>query len=296
MKILITGGRGFIGSHLVSILSSLGHDIFVLTHSLPPVDSHKINWIQINLMNPLGMDNMMQDIKPNVLICLAWYTEHGDFWNSRKNFDWINATKNIVTCFQKSGGKSVIMAGTCAEYDWSYGLCIEDLTPINPKSLYGKCKNYLHDWLDLFCGEFNISLIWARIFFPYGPGESNKKFIPTILNALATNEMPLKCSHGEQYRDFIHVRDVASALSHLLIADVNPGAYNICSGEPVKLSSIVYKCSEIFCITPSVEWGAVSVPKNDPFYLFGSNKKLADTGWRPSVTLEDGLREYVAEL
>lgn len=294
MKILVTGGRGFIGNHLLPILISLGHEVFVITSSAALKSDNKIKWIQADLMSPVDIESVISKIQPDALIGLAWYTEHGKFWSSRNNFDWVLATQNLVTAFQKMGGKIIVMAGSCAEYDWSQGLCIEDHTPTLPNSLYGLCKNHVHSWLSIFCNEFNITLIWTRIFFPYGPGEPAGKFIPTILDALSSNIKPLKCSHGEQYRDFIHVSDVAEALSFLLFANVSSGTYNICSGEPIKISRIVMLCANYLRVKPEVSWGAIVVPKNDPLFLFGSNQKLREIGWTPKISLEDGLKNYAS--
>jgi len=295
LKILITGGRGFIGAHLLPILISMGHEVYAITSGLGCKSDNKIQWIHADLMSPVDIEGLVTKIQPDALISLAWYTEHGKFWYSRNNFDWVFATQNLVTAFQKMGGKIIVMAGSCAEYDWSHGLCIEDRTPVLPNSLYGLCKNHVHGWLNIFCNEFDITLIWTRIFFPYGPGEPAGKFIPTILDALSSNGVPLNCSHGEQYRDFIHVSDVAEALSFLLFANVSSGTYNICSGEPVKISHIVKLCANYLRVRKEVSWGAIPVPTNDPPFLFGSNQKLKEIGWSPKISLEDGLKNYASK-
>ena len=118
---------------------------------------------------------------------------------------------------------------------------------------------------------------------------------PSVLRALRHDET-VKCSHGQQLRDFIHVDDVASALVHLLTSNAphgQAGLYNIASGEAQRLATMIEALAAYFPKHRPIEFGAIAVPPDDPALIQGSIKKLSALGWKPSVSIQDGIRRYV---
>jgi nucleoside-diphosphate-sugar epimerase len=111
------------------------------------------------------------------------------------------------------------------------------------------------------------------------------------LQALQQGE-PVRCSHGRQFRDFLHASDVAAALVHLAVGTDVSGVFNISSGQPVRLGAVVELCASHFQRPAPIQFGAISVPADDPPMLVGSADKLARTDWRPQVTLEEGIASY----
>ena len=97
-------------------------------------------------------------------------------------------------------------------------------------------------------------------------------------------------------RDFIHVDDVASALVHLLTSNAphgQAGLYNIASGEAQRLATMIEALAAYFPKHRPIEFGAIAVPPDDPALIQGSIKKLSALGWKPSVSIQDGIRRYV---
>ena len=129
------------------------------------------------------------------------------------------------------------VAGTCAEYDWTQGLCQEGVTPERPTTLYGVCKKAMHDITMAFAAREGFSAAWGRVFFLYGPGEYKERLVPSVVRALLEGR-EAQCTHGKQVRDFLHVEDVARAFVSILASDVT-GAVNIGSGEPLALRDLV---------------------------------------------------------
>ena len=78
------------------------------------------------------------------------------------------ASLALLKAFGEQGGERVVMAGTCAEYDWGQGLCLESVTPRKPSTVYGTCKNALQEILSIYSNQFGLSSAWGRIFFLYG--------------------------------------------------------------------------------------------------------------------------------
>ncbi len=114
-----------------------------------------------------------------------------------ENFNWLKASVTIMQKFAEAGGEHIVMAGTCAEYDWRYGVCSEELTPLSPHSVYGCCKNSMKQLLASFCGQHGLSWAWGRIFFLYGPSENPNRLVPAVINGLLKNEVT-RCSRGDQ--------------------------------------------------------------------------------------------------
>jgi len=292
MKVLMTGATGFIGRHVLERLIGQGVHVVVAGRRKPTILNEGYQFIETDLLdgNPVEITEM---VKASHLLHLAWYTEHGRFWNSPLNLDWVITTIRLVHAFCDSGGKRVVAAGTCAEYDWAHGYCAENVTPLNPSSLYGVAKDATRRLLCEFCRDCGVSFCWGRIFFPYGYGESTSRIIPSLIKAFRGEIPPFQVS-ADAYRDVLHVSDVAEAFNSLLRSDVG-GSVNISSGTPVKLGEIVRIIAEAMGTKKQkiLDLGNCS---GETRFLVGDNEKLTTTGWQQKVSLGDGLNSYIKEV
>ena len=127
MKVLLTGASGFIGQHLLQQLLKANVEVIVLGRRKP--DFHTGQFIKIDLLQTEIDQSAIKDSGATQLIHLAWYTEHEKYWTSPINLRWVEATTRLVEAFCAAGGKKVLLSGTCAEYDWSYGYLLETETP-----------------------------------------------------------------------------------------------------------------------------------------------------------------------
>jgi len=294
MKILVTGANGFIGNYVVESLlgSSNSLKIFAVSQGSNNETTHKnLTWIKLDLHDYEATYSAFKETAPDILIHLAWYAEHGKFWASLENLKWISTTINLLRNFHECGGKKVFISGTCAEYDCSPSPCIEDITPIRPQTIYGKCKDLTRQIAKDLCCNWGVELIWGRIFIPYGPGEPPSKLIPSTLKAIRDKKI-LDTSLGNQIRDFIHISDVASAITHLSITDVREGIYNISSGSSISIRHVVEKCLSISTHKIKVNYGALPTDNSTCPTLIGSNLKLRNTDWAPKIDLQEGLNKY----
>ena len=294
MKIAVTGASGFIGRYVIPLLLGNGHEVCAIAHRSPADEIPDVRWIAADLLDERQCQAAVQSARADCLLHLAWYAVHGKFWTAPENFAWVRASSNLLEAFIAGGGKRAVIAGTCAEYDWSYGYCVEDLTPTRPATLYGRCKDATRQLSEAMCEASATEFAWGRIFFPYGVGEPGGRLLPSVLRSLSRNE-PVLCSHGEQYRDFLHVEDVARAFVHLVESGQATGAFNIASGQPVRLADLVMKCVGLHRPGVQPEFGAVAVAPDDPPLLVGSPRKLMDTGWAPRIALDDGIRRLIRE-
>lgn len=237
-RVVVTGASGFVGRHTLNPLLEDGYEVFALSrNSLEGFPG--VSWIKGDLFNDEWRSQLLKTIQPTHLLHCAWYTEHGKFWRAPENLDWLAVSIQLIREFQDCGGQRVVVAGTCAEYDWNLGnqpLRESDLT--NPSTLYGESKLALWRVLAKFAQETGLSYGWGRIFWVFGAGEPEQKLISSLVKALNSDQV-FVCNSGELIRDFICVEDVGKALVKILSCDVQ-GAINVASGQPLKIGDMVH--------------------------------------------------------
>jgi nucleoside-diphosphate-sugar epimerase len=291
-RVLLTGAGGFIGRHALAPLAERGYEIHAVS-SRPRTDVLPgVCWHHANLLDGADTSRLLADVKPTHLLHLAWYAEPGEYWRSSENFRWLEGSIALLRAFRDEGGERVVVAGTCAEYDWDYGFCSEAVTPRRPATPYGVCKNALQEILNSFCVEEGLSSAWGRIFFLYGPGEHPARLVASVIDSLLRGETA-RCTHGSQIRDFLHVEDVASAFVALLDSVV-VGAVNVASGCPVPLRDVVLAAADCLGARERVQFGVRPTPENEPPLLVADVRRLAsELGWQPHYDLPTGIAQTV---
>ena len=287
VRVAVTGGSGFIGQHVLAALDRKGIPYLSIGRTRPPGVAPD-RYMALDLLS----DNLrarVADLECTHLIHLAWYAEHGRYWTSAENLDWAIASLSLIRTFCERGAH-VTAIGTCAEYDWSAGLCIEGKTPIEPATLYGKAKAATSQLVTAACSTENIPCCWARLFIPFGRGESPRRLIPTIVDAVLGRSSPITVG-GENWRDFLAVEEVADALVHLATSDFS-GAVNVCSGVPKKIRGLV---DEIAGYLGGNGEAVLDAPPGtgDARRVIGDNSLLRSTGWSPAVSFSARLAAYV---
>ncbi len=291
-RVLLTGATGFIGRHAIPLLLERGYDVHAVSSGVAPGSGSGVRWHQANLLDPGQAATLIAEVQPTQLLHFAWYAEPGKYWGSLENFRWVQASLGLLREFYDQGGQRVVMAGTCAEYDWRYGYCSEEVTPLTPATLYGTCKHSLQSMLDFFSQKTGLSSAWGRIFFLYGPHEHPNRLVSSVICSLLEGRSA-RCSHGNQIRDFLHVEDVAGAFVALLESDVT-GPVNIASGQPIALKDVIYRIADRLTRREMVQLGAISTPNNEPPLLVADvGRLLKEVCWQPKYDLEAGLKQTI---
>ncbi len=287
MKVLVTGGRGFIGQHVLAPLLEQGYEVHVVS-SRPSISLPHVIMHQGNLLDCETHQALIKQIRPSHLLHAAWYAENGKFWHAIDNVYWLNASLSLVKSFYDQGGERVLGLGTCAEYDWQYGLCVAEQTPELPASLYGKTKKSTFECLQALALAYEKSFAWARIFFPYGPGEAASRLIPHVVTHLLRDEKA-ECTHGRQIRDFLHVNDMAHALAAILASPVQ-GVINVGSGVPIRIRELVNQIGSILGRPELIHFGAIPEPAHSPRMILADIDKLkTEVKWKQKISLDEGL-------
>jgi nucleoside-diphosphate-sugar epimerase len=216
----------------------------------------------------------------------------GKYWTAEENFLWVQVSLELLRQFRECGGQRVVMAGTCAEYDWKYGYLSEFTTPKKPDSPYGICKNALQEMLASYSQVSGISSAWGRIFFLYGTYEHPNRLVSSVIRSLLKGESA-RCSHGNQIRDFLYVQDVADAFVAVLESDI-VGAVNIASGQPIAIKDVVDKIAKKLDSLELIQLGAIPANANEaPFLVADVTRLSKEVGWLPKYNLESGLEQTI---
>jgi nucleoside-diphosphate-sugar epimerase len=291
-KVLVTGASGFIGRNSLDLLLARGFEVHaVCRHEGVTLPSGVVRHIA-DLLQPAQLDPLLRSAQPTHLLHLAWYAEPATYRHAPENFRWVGASMELLQAFRSAGGQRAVLAGTCAEYDWSQGHCLERRTPTRPQSVYATCKHALHLLAESYAATTGLSLAWARMFYLFGPGEHASRLVPSVIRSLLQDGEAL-CSDPAKQRDFLHVEDAAAAFVALLDSAVD-GAVNIASGRPVTLQALA---DEIIGLTGGagrVRFGAMPAAEGDPLTLTADVSRLRDeVGWRPRYNLRSGLEQTI---
>jgi nucleoside-diphosphate-sugar epimerase len=297
--VLVTGATGFLGRWSVKPLLARGYRVHACgSRSLAaqelPEELAGATYSQVNLFDPQQVERCLADLRPSHLLHFAWNAKPGIYWTDPDNFDWVAASLHLARRFRHHGGGRLVVAGTCAEYDWSVAdICREQETPTVLDSTaagppYAICKATLQRLLDSFGRQSGLSVGWGRVFLQFGPYEPATRLVPAIINALLAGT-PAECSHGRQIRSFLHTQDLGSAFAALLDSGIS-GAINVGSDRQISISELVMRIGEAIGRPDLIKLGARPAAANEPVLLVPDVTRLRDElGWRPTMALDDGL-------
>jgi len=291
MRVLVTGASGFVGRQAVSALLALGVEVHAAARKPLALDC---TWHVGDLLDPGFAQRLAREVKPDVVLHLAWCVEHGKFWTDSANTDWVAASLILAREAAGVGCARFVGTGTCFEYDWpSEGDCGERTTPLAGHTLYDISKTSCRSALEAQLGERGVSFAWARLFFPYGAGEDPRRLVSSVARALVRGE-PAECSRGLAVRDFVEVRDVGAALAAIALSSVT-GGINIASGQGTRIAEVATMLGELAGRPDLIRLGALPDRADDPPRIVADVARLTgEVGFQSRFDLRSGLRDALA--
>ncbi len=286
MRIFITGGSGFIGQHLISVLDK--HELLCLSHSQRIVEHNsRTQFILGDLNNPDTYAAALKRFNPDCCIHLAW--------SGLPDYSIENNTKNLLAgislfeTLEQIGCKKVFSVGTCWEYGNLNGAVKESEQGIEP-GVFAAFKLALHTISKSMCVLTGTNLSWGRVFFVYGPGQRKNSLIPSCYHSLKNGAEP-KINNPLAKNDFVYISDVVDAIRVLVESDGVSGVYNIGSGK----SSAVWEVVNIV----ATEMGLPQIYKNMPVTTDGNWADMCRMNaidWKPKFSLELGISNTITAL
>lgn len=298
MKILVTGGAGFIGSHVTRLLLDQGHSVIVVDNlskgHKENIDT-RANFIKADLLDQPKLEQVLPGT--DAVIHMASLIEVGESVKKPVDFTQNNivGTVKLLEAMKNTGVKKIIFSSSACIYGTPTKLPITEDDPLGEQeNPYGITKIAMEQFCKLYHTLFNFDVVILRYFNPYGPGEMHQPethAIPNFIKAiLSKNSIPLFWK-GEQVRDFIYIDDLAAA--HILPLNLSGlHIYNVGTETGIKVIGVVKKLFQI--VGYEVPIDDKGERKGDVAELAASAEKIKkQLGWRAKIDLEEGLKQTI---
>lgn len=293
-KILVTGGCGFIGSHLVKRLLNEGADVSIIDRKGTKTwrleeQLKNISIYEMDITDSRKVEICIKDICPEIVFHLAAYgvdsTQKEYIKAAQIN---ILGTINILNSLRDTGCKKFINMSSCAEYGNKKDIMKEDMYP-EPVSIYGSSKACATIVAHQIARENNIDIITLRPFGIFGEGEERHKiFSHIILSILEDKEVRL--TSCEQLRDYCYIENIIDGLVLSAKSKLKCNIFNIASGNIFHLKYYVNLIFKHMRTSRIPLYGIVESRKNEMWSPTADISNIhAELGWIPRIGLEDGI-------
>jgi NAD dependent epimerase/dehydratase len=307
-RVLVTGADGFIGSHLVERLLAEGCHVraFVYYNSFnswgwldtfAPEVKHKLEIFAGDIRDPNGVRTAMKGI--DIVFHLAALIAIPFSYHSPDSYIDTNVkgTLNIVQAARDMEVKRVLVTSTSEVYGTAQYVPIDEFHPRQPQSPYSASKIGADCIAESFYRSFNLPLTIVRPFNTFGPRQSARAVIPTIITQLLNGSTHIKLGDLKPTRDLLFVKDTVEAFVLIAQTEAFIGQdVNIATESEISIKDLAEEL--IMQINPNAiienEEQRTRPEKSEVFRLFGSSKKLRElSGWKANYSLGEGLKETI---
>lgn len=289
MRILVTGARGFVGGHLVPLLIDRGWEVTATDRDLDVTDRHAV-------------EAKLEQLAPHAIVHLA---AQSSVAASQKDPDLtlrVNylGTLSVLRGAQHCGSQPrVLLIGSADQYGTTHSSSepFTEASPLKPTSVYARSKAEA-DQLGVTFADVGLPIVRVRAFNHSGPGQPDSFVLSSFARQIAEiesgqREPVMRVGNLDSVRDFLDVADVVDAYVRLLDAQVEPTAYNVCSGVGVQLRVLLDALLERSTTQPRIESDPERFRPTD-FSIGDASRLRAATGWEPTVPIEQTLERLLS--
>lgn len=302
-KILVTGGAGFIGSHVVDLFLEKGYDVVVVDDLSTGRRSN---------LNPLATFYQIDICSPQLREVFAaeqpdFVSHHAAQAEVRRSmieplFDAqvnILGSVNLLECAREFSVRHfVYISSGGAAYGEPVRLPCDEEHPIDPICPYGASKHTVEHYLYMYHLNYNMKytvLRYPNVFGPRQNPQGEAGVVAIFAGRMLAGEPVLVNGDGEQTRDFVYVGDCAYANYLAVTVEHRPGIYNLGWGRPTSVNEIASALANATGYSRPVEHGPAKLGETRHIYL-DAQKAARELGWTPTVKLEEGLEKIVSYL
>ena len=289
MKVLVTGGSGFVGRYLARDCAEAGDEVVSIDRSgANPLD----------ITNREAVHDTLERVRPEVVYHLAALSHVGDSWNDPTLVLRVNVegTANVLDAARAAAVSRVIVIGSAEEYGRveEQDLPLGEDSPLRPSTPYGVSKiaaSFLALQAHL---AYGLDVVRVRAFSHTGPGQSDRFLVPALAQRIARAERDgrdeILVGSLDPVRDLSDVRDVVRAYRLIAMHGHSGAVYNVCSGTGVSVREIAERlvAAARHPLQITVDQALVR-PVEVPRLVGDATRVRADTGWLPSYSLDDTL-------
>lgn len=297
MRILVTGGAGFIGSHLVEHFAANGDEVTVIdslrTGYEKNVAGFKIKFIRGSVEEKKLVGQAAKNIDYIFhLAAMVSVTESMSNPNLAESIN-VQGTLNVLESAAKNKVKKVVFASSCAVYGDSPVIPKkEDMLP-EPKSPYADTKLSGEHYCQKYENDFGLATVMLRFFNVFGPRQDPKSqyaaAIPIFVSNAVQNKDIVIFGDGEQTRDFVYVKDVVSAL--LVAQEKAAGVFNVASGNVITINRLAEKILELTGSRSKIVYQPER--SGDIKHSSADISRITKIGFYPKYTLDTALQETI---
>lgn len=299
MRVLITGGAGFLGSAVANYLAAEGHHVRVIDDlsAGDPATLQGVHFTRGDVRDIPKLWTLLREIDVVYHLAARVSVPESVLYPVEYNAVNTGGTVSLMTAMRDAGVGRVVFASSATIYGEQPEQPTRELAEPYPPNPYAVSKLAAEHYVRAIGGLYNIETVILRIFNAYGPGQatppSHAPVIPKFTKRVLTGESVVVWGDGEQTRDYIYVDDVTRALAAAGQASVADGTIiNIGCGEETSVNALVEKIAQLT--------GSESHPLHNANLSGGIGRSVADItrardllDWQPQVTLEEGLRHVV---
>lgn len=305
-KVLVTGADGFIGSHLTEMLLEQGYNVKALTYYnsfndwgwLNDVKHPDLEIVTGDIRDPYFCKHITVDVDVifhlAALIAIPYSYVAPDSYVDTN----IKGTLNVCQAAKENGVKRVLVTSTSEVYGTARYVPIDENHPKQPQSPYSATKIGADAIAMSFYNTFDLPVVLVRPFNAYGPRQSARAIIPTIITQIANGKKEIRLGDLTPTRDFNFVKDICKGFIELSKCDGAIGQeVNVCSNKEISMRDTLNLIAALMnSDVHFFEDQARIRPKNsEVFRLWGDNAKIKSlTGYEPAYSLEEGLKETIA--
>lgn len=303
-RALVTGGAGFIGSHVVDVLRSKGHDVYVVDNFMngrreyvSALPAGRV--YEIDIRDRPKLDAALTEIAPKVVFHLAaiHFIPYCDLHPAEAVSINIHGTQVLLDALlQVADVERLLFASTAAVYGPSEAAHGED-EPHAPMDIYGATKSAGEALVRAYGAETAVPVVIGRLFNAIGNRETNPHLIPQIIAQIKAGSRELKLGNLDPKRDFIDARDQAEAIAALAcLPQAAAGIFNIGAGRQYSVVDVVRECERILGEPITIVQDQSRVRKVErPSLLANIERIKSATAWAPKIGLEATLRELLQD-
>jgi UDP-glucose 4-epimerase len=305
MKVLVTGGAGFIGSHLATALVSRGDEVRIFDNfstgsaaNIAGFES-KVEVINGDLRVISQLESALKDIEL-VFHEAAFVSVPESIENPAACYDTnITGTINLLEATRKAGCKRVVLASSAAVYGASQALPLKEDAQTECLSPYAASKLFNETLAQLYTHTYKLPTLALRYFNVFGPRQSPTSAyaaaVPKFIAAMREGQAPVIFGDGRQTRDFVFVGDVVRA--NLLAAKTQQvgQAFNVCSGKETSLLDLTAELAQLFPNAPRPTFAEARIG-DVPRSLGDSTNAAALLGFKAETSLAIGLKQAVEAM
>lgn len=303
MRVLITGSNGFIGSSLVPRLSAGGFEVFAGVRPAGSrsrlMDDTGFSLVECDIEDLSSINKVIDRIRPEIIVHLAtrYAVQHQPQEAATIAATNVLGTINLLESIKGHNDIKLVNTSSCFVYAPKAAPLVET-DSLSPFNFYALTKLQAEQACHFYAERYGLRIVNLRLFPPYGPGDYDRKLIPSFIMSIISGRSP-QLTNGRQSWDYIHIQDVLDVYQMVIdhfddLVSEEVETYNIGTGVTTSVRSIGETILELMGSTIEPQWGAIPERRGELLYLCSDINKLRNKlYWSPRISIREGLGSLI---